>query len=256
MHTTEADTPKLLSPAPGCYVRQEVDNIGWLDMETYVLVVDALERPELEREVLEAIATTTGGKPVRAVINTHTHYDHVALNDAFQRRFGAQIVNSETHVIPPQGLSWTVGDRRVEVHAIPGCHTDEDLIVWLPRERLLFVGDIFGWGLIPWDHLLNHERLQHIIASYERLAALEPTTVVPGHGPLCSAAELRRWVSYVQTLHAEVRRLCNEDVTADSPLDTSTLLPPEDMQGWWRFMAWKHEDSVVKIVHAVSQGRL
>jgi glyoxylase-like metal-dependent hydrolase (beta-lactamase superfamily II) len=256
MHATAAERAKLVSPVPGCFVRQETDNIGWIDLGTHVLVIDALERPELEQEIMDAISATTGGKPVGVVVNTHTHHDHVALNDAFHQRFGAQIVNGQTHVIPPDGLTWTAGERRVEVHAVPGCHTDDDLIVWLPHERLLFTGDIFGWGLIPWDHVLDRPRLDHIIATYERLAALEPTTVVPGHGPLCRAAELRRWVTYVRTLHGEVRQLCHEDVEGRRRLDTSTLAPPEDMRDWWRFTEWKHEDCVAKLVHAVSKGRL
>jgi glyoxylase-like metal-dependent hydrolase (beta-lactamase superfamily II) len=256
MSTTATDRPKLLRPAPGCFVRQEVDNIAWLDMGDYLLVVDALEQTALEAEVMESIAATTGGKPVGVVINTHTHQDHVALNDAFQRRFGAQVVNAQTHVIPPAGLVWTADERRVEAHALPGCHTDGDLIVWLPRERLLFTGDIFGWGLIPWDHGLDRPRLDHIVATYERLAALEPTTVVPGHGPLCTVAELRRWITYVRALHTDVRQLCHEDAIDRRTLDTSMLVPPEDMRDWWRFVQWKHGDCVAKIVHAVSRGRL
>ena len=256
MGAKAAERAKLLSPMPGCFVRQDVDNIGWLDMGTHVLVIDALEQPELEQEVMDAIAATTGGKPVQTVVNTHTHHDHVALNDAFQRRFGAQIVNAQTHVIPATGLVWTAAERRVEVHAVPGCHTNEDLIVWLPHERLLFAGDVFGWGLIPWYHVLDRPRLDHLTATYERLAALEPVAVVPGHGPLCGAAELRRWVAYVRTLVADVRRLCHDDTTDRGGLDTSMLAPPADMRGWWRFVEWKHEDSVGKIVHAVSRGRL
>lgn len=249
------DRPKILCPAPGCFVRQEVDNIGWVELGDQVLVVDALERPELEREVLAAIESTTAGKPVRVVVNTHSHHDHVALNEVFRRRFGAQVVSSQTHVIPAEGLVWTGGGRRVEVRSASGCHTEEDLVVWLPAERVLFVGDIFGWGLIPWDRVLDRERLAGIIATYNRLAALEPDTVVPGHGPLCTAAELRRWVKYVTDLVEEVRRLCHEKGGA-GPVDTSSLEPPEDMRGWWRFLKWKHADSVAKVVHAVTRGRL
>jgi cyclase len=255
MDAAAVDRPKLLCPVPGCFVRQEVDNISWVDMGPYLLVIDALERPELTREVLAAIEHTAPGKPIRAVINTHTHHDHVALNEVFRRRFGAQIVNAETHVIPPAGLTWTEGARRLEVHAAPGCHTDEDLFVWLPAERLLFVGDIFGWGLIPWDHCLDRTRFSLIVSTYCRLAELEPAVVVPGHGPLCTAAELRRWVEYITALLDEVRRLCHED-SAGRLVDTGSLAPPDNMRHWWRFAKWKHADSVSKLVHAVTHGRL
>lgn len=251
----DVETPKLLSPYPGCFVRQEVDNIGWVDMSDHVVVVDALEQAGLEAQVLEAIRSTCGGKPVRTVVNTHTHSDHTALNGAFRAHFGATIVNARTHPIPPAGLSWTCGARRLEVLGAPGCHTAEDVVVWLPRERLLFVGDIFGWGLIPWDRALDRPRLDHIVATYRRLADLEPAVVVPGHGPLGTAAELRRWVCYVEELVSQVRALCS-DGTRRRDLDPSAVPPPADMRHWWRFLKWKHADAVAKVVQAVSRGRL
>jgi glyoxylase-like metal-dependent hydrolase (beta-lactamase superfamily II) len=142
------DTPQVIKVADGLYVRQEVDNIAWIDMGTYALVVDALEQASLEREVLDAMELTIGRKPVRYVLNTHTHYDHTALNEAFRRHFGAEIVNQDTCGIPADGR-WFEGRRRVWMFPAPGCHTDEDCCVWCPDDGALFVGDIFGWGLIP-----------------------------------------------------------------------------------------------------------
>ncbi len=89
-----ADVPKLLTVAEGFCVRQAIDNIAWIDLGEFGLVVDALEQPELEEEVFASIGATLGEKPVRYLINTHTHYDHVALNEAFQRRHHATVINA------------------------------------------------------------------------------------------------------------------------------------------------------------------
>ena len=253
--TLDPDTPRLLEPAPGVWVRQEVDNIAWIDLGQDLLVVDALERPELEDEVLRQIAETTGGKPVRAVVNTHTHYDHTALNDAFVRRFAARIVNARTADLPAEGLHLGDPQREAVVRPMPGCHTEEDCIVHLPGDGVLFVGDIFGWGLVPWDRPLTQAKAEHIMATYERLAALEARVVVPGHGPLCGTTELRRWLRYFREL-IETVRAARQDGASRREIRDEAVPPPDDMAGWWRFLAWKHEDSVRKVSQAVVRGGL
>ena len=134
MTTDSAETPQIIKVADGFYVRQAVDNMAWIDMGDHAIVVDALEQRHLEGEVMDAIEQTFGGKPVRFVLNTHTHYDHVALNDAFHHRFGAEIINQQTCRIGPDGR-WFDGKRRLQMLATPGCHTSEDCCVWCPQTR-------------------------------------------------------------------------------------------------------------------------
>lgn len=255
MTDAEAEKPRLLEAGPGCWVRQEIDNIGWLDLGGTVVVVDALEQPAMEDEILALIAETTGGGRVGTVINTHSHGDHTALNEAFRRRHGATILSARGGTFPAAGMTLAGSARSVHVAHLPGCHTAEDLIVWEPAARVLFVGDIFGWGLIPWDRPLDREKLEAIVAAYTRLIAMDPQVVVPGHGPLCGQGELRRWIDYVRGLEAAIKDLHREGLTRrDLPLHR--IAPPEDMRGWWRFLKWKHADSVNKIAQAVVRGRL
>jgi cyclase len=247
------DTPQVIKVADGLYVRQEVDNIAWIDMGTYALVVDALEQASLEREVLDAMELTIGRKPVRYVLNTHTHYDHTALNEAFRRHFGAEIVNQDTCGIPADGR-WFEGRRRVWMFPAPGCHTDEDCCVWCPDDGALFVGDIFGWGLIPLTRPLRGDTVRLLEETYARLIDLGAGTVVPGHGPICSTAELRRWVEYLHWLIAEVNGACAAGKSDEEVLDE--VAPPDDMLGWWRFVKWKHTDSVQKVLRSARKGQL
>jgi len=249
-----AETPQLLEPAKGFFVRQAVDNMAWADMGDHVIVVDALEQPVLEGEVMEAIRSTTAGKPVRWVLNTHTHHDHTALNDAFQRLFGADIVNAATRRIPADGR-WFEGPlRRILMLPTPGCHTEGDCVVWSPADGVLCVGDIFGWGLIPLSGPLDDDSARTLETTVERLIDLGAATVVPGHGPLCTTAELRRWLDYFRWLRREVVRASTAG-GSDATIRTA-LSPPEDMRAWWRFLQWKHEDSLDKVLAAVRNGCL
>lgn len=251
----DPDTPKLVRLTDGLHVRQEIDNIAWADVGDALLVIDALERPELQREVFDMLERTAPGKPVRWVLNTHTHHDHIALNEAFRTRFHATIINRRTADMPPEGRWFEGGGRRVHMVPMPGCHTDDDCIVWLPDDRTLFVGDIFGWGLIPWDRPLTAEKRDLLFDCYATLIELNADTVVPGHGPLCSTCELRRWVEYFGWLIEAVSGAMDKGLDEDD-IRENVVPPPADMYTWWRFLQWKHDDSVAKILHAVKRGAL
>ena len=249
-----AETAQIIEPAPGLFVRQAVDNITWADMGDYILVVDALEQPELEQEVMEAIQRTVGDDPVRCLINTHTHYDHVALNDAFRRRYDTEIVNKATSQVPDEGRWFTGPRRRAAMIPMVGCHTDEDCVVWFPDDRVLLVGDIFGWGIIPLVGRLNRDSLRLLEDTYARLIEFDARTVVPGHGPLCTTPDLRRWVDYLHDLIDAVRAACRAGRSDEQILSGTPA--PEDMHLWWRFLKWKHADSVQKVLRSVRKGLL
>ena len=255
MTDREAEKPKLIAVGERLYVRQEIDNIGWLDVGDGVVVIDALEQHSLREEIFTLLRRTMDGKPVLRVLNTHTHYDHVALNEDFVREFGAEIVNRQTREIPAGGLEVGSASRSVRLIPLPDCHTREDCVVWVPDAAVLFVGDIFGWGLIPWDRPLDAAKRDHLVRTYERLIAFGAETVVPGHGPLCGNAELRRWLDYFAWLIETIGRAKASGLSLDEVRD-GRIAPPEDMGAWWRFRKWKHHDSVKKVSHAIYRNRL
>jgi glyoxylase-like metal-dependent hydrolase (beta-lactamase superfamily II) len=248
------DTPVIVTARDGCFIRQAIDNMGWYDMGDYIIVVDALEDAPLEGEVMTAIADTIGDKPVGYVLNTHTHFDHVSLNGAFVERFGAEIVNQRTTTIDPDGRVFEAPGRKVCMIPMPGCHTREDCVIWAPDDGVLFVGDIFGWGLIPSGGLLNAELRKLLRDTYARLIAFDAKIVVPGHGPVCGTAELVRWIEYFDQLLETVADLVASGKSDDEI--KASITPPDDMQSWWRFEAWKHADARSKVITSARRGVL
>jgi len=246
--------PKVLTVSERFWIRQEVDNVAWIDMGGEAIVIDTLEHVEKEQDVFDAIASTLGDVPIPYVINTHTHYDHVGLNEAFRRRCSCEIINQQTTPLGDEGR-WFEGTRR-KAHMLPmgGCHTPEDCIIWFPDDSVLFVGDLFGWGLIPLMTNVRAEHAQRLVDTYERLIAYGAATVVPGHGPLCTTAELVRWVEYFAWLQSETARACDQGLTDEAII--VQVAPPADMHDWWRFELWKHEDSVRKVLKSVRNGWL
>ncbi|MDT8391092.1 MAG: MBL fold metallo-hydrolase [Lentisphaeria bacterium] len=252
---TVCDQAKIISVAPSLWVRQAVDNMGWVDVDGGLAVIDTLEDPHARDEVFAAIEKTTGGLPVRWVLNTHDHSDHIALNKAFKKRWNAQIISHKNGEVPTRGVRRIgAGSGAIQMVHLPGCHTPEDCVIWVPQSKTLFTGDLFGWGLVPYNGNLRPGQGDLIRDTYMALIRYNAKTVVPGHGPICSTKELTRWLAYFDQLRATVKHLFNPRMSLADVL--AAIPPPDDMLHWWRFAAWKHADSVKKIVKAVRKGWL
>jgi len=246
-----SDTAQIIKLADGLFVRQEVDNLTWADMGEYAVVVDALEQPHLEREVFDAIRSTIGEKQISYVLNTHMHYDHVALHPAFIGR-GAQIVVQKRGVRENEPNFITFADswehsgtkRAVSMHWLGGCHTAEDSVIYFPDDGVLCIGDLFSWGLITGNP--NRAGLKDaLLDRYEKMIAFNARVVVPGHGPLATTDHLRRWVAY----YAELSEAVAEKKRAGRTVDEvkRELPPPVDMREWWRFVEWKHDTNTARV---------
>jgi glyoxylase-like metal-dependent hydrolase (beta-lactamase superfamily II) len=179
------------------------------------VVVDALGSPALAEELLAAIRQVTT-QPVRYVILTHYHADHIYGLQAFKaagatiiaQRAGQAYLNSDTAALrlkaSREELSpWVdehtrlvpadrwldadtvleLGGERFHIHHVGPAHTPEDLVVHAERAGVMFAGDLVFRGRIPF---VGQADSRQWIASLGRLIALAPRLVVPGHGPLSS----------------------------------------------------------------------
>ncbi|MBF2760824.1 MAG: quinoprotein relay system zinc metallohydrolase 2 [Ectothiorhodospiraceae bacterium AqS1] len=159
---------------------------------------------------LRASARALSDLPIRHVINTHVHPDHILGNSAFDgaqsvvvghhklpralgarasfylenfgRRIGAAFEG--TQAIPPQmtvdgEMRIDLGERTLILEAWPTAHTDNDLTVFDPATGTLFAGDLLFIDRLPIIDGSLKGWLQ-VLAELRRIPA---TRVVPGHGP-------------------------------------------------------------------------
>ncbi len=108
----------------------------------------------------------------------------------------------------------SLGDIDVEVISFGAAHSPGDISVWLPKQSLLIVGD-----------MAFHQRLLGVfpdtntagwIASFEKMAALKPAVVIPGHGEPTTLAEISIWtLDYLKFLRAEVAIILEDDGDLD-----------------------------------------
>lgn len=164
----------------------------------------------------QAILGATGERPIRLVLATHGHFDHVGAVDAVAsqaeqgwivgsldhsnlsvltqsaRNFGLEVhVDSSPSRTVDQGDSIEVGDLRLRVLAMPG-HTPGGVAYIDDAHGLAFTGDTLFAGAAGRTDLPGGDT-RALLASLAVLAQLPPqTAVLPGHGPTSTiGAELR-----------------------------------------------------------------
>lgn len=212
--------------------RNFISNAGFVVTASGVVVIDALGSPQLARDLMAEVRRVTG-KTVTHVIVTHYHADHVYGLQEFQRA-GARIIahrgaldylNSEqaqarlvasrtelapwidahTRLVPAD--EWVdarrelvIGGVRLVLLPVGPAHTPEDLVVYLPAEKVLFTGDIVFRGRLPF---VGQAQSGEWIKALSTLLAFNASVIVPGHGPVSRDAradmELTRdYLSYLR----------------------------------------------------------
>ena len=151
--------------------RNFISNAGFVVTDDGVVVIDALGSPALAKELLAEIRRVTP-QPVRYVIVTHYHADHI---------YGQTKLVPADEWISGEEKRLRVGSFDFLIRHVGPAHTPEDLVVFVPKLGVLFSGDLFFRGRIPF---VGQADSRLWIASLERLIDYKPRVVVPGHGPV------------------------------------------------------------------------
>ena len=119
--------------------------------------------------------------------------------------------------------------RSVELFATNGGHTESDAFLLLPEDRLAFAGDL----LFVQSHLwMGHGDPDTWLGTAAMLTTLDFQTVVPGHGPLGTKADLETEIHYIQTLLKLAEAAISAGKTADQAAETP--IPAEFADWRWR----------------------
>ena len=236
-------------------------NSGFIIGDNAVLVVDTFISRTPARELLGEIRKITN-LPVKYVVNTHYHLDHVAGNAVFteagasviahrnerawvrtenlkffqqngampteeQRAQVASLV--EPQIVYDHILEVNLGSRLVRVVYLPG-HTGGDSVVYIPDANVVFAGDL-GWNQrIP--NLIDATTSAWVETLDKMLAAHPNATFVPGHGDIASASDIRSFRDYLATLRESIQKEQAAGKSGDA-LTQSVLVDLKPKYGVW-----------------------
>ncbi len=223
-------------------------NIGVSVGEDGTLLIDD-QFGEL-KDKLDAALSDISTHPVRIILNTNWHYDHVSGNAAFAESGAIVIAHEQSRVrmlteqrhpdlgveVPPYPAaalpvitisdSMTVhfnGDEIVVFH-IPNAHSDADLAFYFRNANVMHTGDLLFVGGYPYIDISNGGSIDGTIAATDRLVGMidENAKVIPGHGPLTDLAGLQEYREMLATVRDRVADQINagkslEEIIASNP---------------------------------------
>jgi glyoxylase-like metal-dependent hydrolase (beta-lactamase superfamily II) len=123
-------------------------------------------------------------------------------------------------------LTLDLGGTRVELLYVGPAHTGGDVIVHLPHEGIVFTGDVLFHRCTPIGWEGTYDKW---LAALDRIVALEPEIVVPGHGPLCGVDGPRAMRAYLEYVRAESRRFYEAGLSA---LEAATRIDLGPYASW------------------------
>lgn len=239
---------RTIKVGDGVYMLMGVGgNIGVSAGPDGVLMVDDQYAP-LSDKIKAAVAAVGG--PIRFLVNTHWHWDHVGGNENLlrsgvvtvahenvRRRMSIeQFVPQLNRHVPasPAGalplvtftdsVNFYLGGDSIHVFHVAHAHTDGDAMIWFRRANVVQMGDIFFNGRYPFVDLSSGGAVDGVVAAVDRVLALSDTNtkIIPGHGPLADRATLRTYRDMLVTVRDRIRRA----VTAGQTLEQVQAAKP------------------------------
>ena len=250
-----------------------------LDGDGGSLLVDA-DCPDagLTKKICAAIEAV-GAKPVRILIDTHWHFDHVGGNEAFAKA-GTLIVAQENvrkrmsakqHIAhieetieasPAAALpvityrdAMTIywKGEEVRITHIPNAHTDGDSFVYFVKADVLHVGDTCFAGMYPFIDVNVGGSIDGMIRAAGRVLELagEKTKIITGHGPMLAKEDMRAYRQMLITTRERVQALIDAGKTREEAVAAKPTKDLDDQYGHGGFPP----DQWVAIVYDSLKGR-
>ena len=232
-------------------------NAGFVVTDDGVVVIDALASPRQGEQLLRSIRRVTD-RPILWLVLTHHHPDH-HFGAVVLRKAGARVIaHPDKRTLASEGgedaliADWVrvvgldamrgfefadtpdrpvtgtdtlrLGGRTIVISHPGAGHSPGDLLVWLPKERVLFAGDVLVEDGVSMVVDGNSDELLRVL---DTVSALSARAVVPGHGAIPARAGdlIARTRAYLEGLQSQMRAAIEKGVPMRRAMAS---LPPAD----------------------------
>ena len=157
--------------------------------------------------------------------------------EQFLALWDQKVPPSPAAALPVVTFSYTatlhLGGEEIHAFHVPPAHTDGDSVIHFRRADVLHAGDLFFNGMYPFVDLDSGGSVEGVIAAADRILALttESTKIVPGHGPLASAADLRKYRDMLAGVRDAVRPLVAAGKSVDEIVAAKPTAPWDETWG-------------------------
>ena len=206
-----------------------------------VIATDPISYLRPAKPYIDAIKAVTD-KPIKYVIYSHHHYDHIAGGRPFKelgatfvahRRARERLLELKKQnallpdvVMPDQVVDGKktikLGGTALELIYVGRNHSDNSLVMRLPKEKLVFVVDFAPIELVQFRNIPDNASPLEYINSLKKVAALDWERLVPGHpyagGRLGTRKDVEDDIAYLQDLSAEVKKAADAGKCFDTAM--------------------------------------
>ena len=226
------------SGVPGQDNEGMTSNSGFVVTQEGVVAFDALGTPSLGAAMIEEIRKVTD-QPIRYVIVSHYHADHIYGLQAFRDHTDAEIIASsqayqyidsaistdrleqrrealapwvdeKTRVIAPDRtfedeLELQLGDTQMTLKFVGPAHGPDDILMLVEPAGVLYVGDIVQTGRVPFLNTPDADT-ERWLESLEAVRQMQPQYLIPGHGQVSdqAVADLDFTIRYIQYMREQM----------------------------------------------------
>jgi len=196
---------------------------------------------------LKAELDTRFGVPVKYLVYSHDHVDHIAGGEVFadtatvvaHENARVQIIGEQRPTAVPDvtfsdRMTLTLGGKTVELIYVGLGHSDNSIVMLFPEERALFAVDIVTVDRVPYQDLKNNY-VEQWIAGLKQVEAIDFDILVPGHGVVGVPADVAAHRGYLEDLRAQVLTHMRAGKSVD---EIKQLVNLDQYKDWGQFEAW------------------
>jgi glyoxylase-like metal-dependent hydrolase (beta-lactamase superfamily II) len=210
----------------------------------------AYGRPTGGQTYVDEIKKVTS-QPIKYLIYSHHHYDHIAGGKAFKDA-GARVIAHERakerlavlkdpHTVLPdetvsdKGRTITLGGTKLELKYVGLNHSDSTLVMRLPKEKIIFVVDLIPVASVPGRGMIDFYPLESE-DSIKRIIAMDWERLIPGHpgpgGKLGTKEDARNLLTFLQDASSQVQKAAREGKCWDAAEKEVKLPKYENWAGY------------------------